>query len=99
MQIPAFADHGNGGRGRFEQGTNAGVILDGIAGTTGASKSNQFGVFERTVGKALEELGLFGIALREAAFDVIHTELIQFSGNQEFVLGRKTDAFGLHSIA
>jgi len=98
MQIPAFANHGTSGSAGFQQSLDAGVILYGITRPAGTAKGDQFGVFEGLLGQPLEKQGFFGIALRKTALDIIQTKFIEFAGNQKFVLDRKTNPFGLHSI-
>ena len=98
MQIPGLPHNRDHRCLRISQGAHADIISGRTSSTTSHSKSNDLGMLKRQLARSQEILGVFWIRKRIAPFDVIHTDLIQLGGNQQFILQREIDPFTLAAI-
>jgi hypothetical protein len=55
-------------------------------------------VFELQIARAGEEFLVFGIGAGPSAFNVVDTELVQFLGDEDFVIDRERDGFALRAV-
>jgi hypothetical protein len=52
----------------------------------------------QVVAGALEKVLIFRIGTRPSALNVVNTDLVQFAGNEDFVIDRKRDGFALRAV-
>ena len=99
MQRRRLADQRHDWRAGVQQGTNVGVVLDAYPGTTRGAEGRDRRLLPSFVARAPEELRIFGIRARPAAFDEMDAEQIKLVCDLELILDREGDPFTLCSIA
>ena len=86
-------------RAGFHQRPHVAVLFHRVLGETRAAERGQLGVPQIELSRARKEVLVLGIAPRPAAFDVIDAQLVQFLGNDQFVLNGKRDGLALRPVA
>ena len=98
VEVPALAEDGDDGGSGVEELADVAVLFDGVLGEAGAAECGEFGVAQREFAGAREELLVFGVAAGPAAFNVINSEVVEFLGNEEFVLHGERDGLALRAV-
>ncbi|MNH96033.1 hypothetical protein D3C73_486920 [compost metagenome] len=63
----------------------------------GAAECGDFGMQMQFL-DSFEKLNVLVIAPRDATFNIMHTQIIEFLGNLQLVICRQTDAFTLGAV-
>src|SRR5579862_4111413 len=98
MQIPAFAEDGDNGGTGVGQLADIAVLFDRVLCEASGSERGELGVFEFEITSSGEEVPVFGIGAGPSAFNVVDTKLVEFVGNEDFVLDRERDGFALRAV-
>ena len=98
MEVPALAEDGDDGGSGIDQLTDVAVFLNGILREARGSEGCELCMLQLQTARLLEEFFVFGIGTRPSAFNVVNTELIEFPGNEDFVIDRERDGFALRAV-
>ncbi|MNO75704.1 hypothetical protein D3C76_667610 [compost metagenome] len=72
------------------------MLGDGIL-AAGAAECGDFGMQMQFL-NSFEKLNVLVVAPRDATFNIVHTQIIEFLGNLQLVIRRQTDAFTLGAV-
>ncbi len=99
VQVPRLTENRRHRSAGFHQRPHVAILRHAVLGETGRAKRRQPGVFQMQIARALEELLVFRVRSRPAAFDVIDAQLVQFLCDDQLVVHRKGNRFPLRPIA
>ena len=82
------------------QRLHAAILFYRVAGEAGGAEGGELGVFEMQFGfGAGEEVFVLGVGAGPTAFDIVDAQLVEFLGDEEFVVDGEGDGFALGAVA
>ena len=98
MEIPALAEDRDDRGSGVDQLADVAVFFNGVFREARGPEGGQLCVLQFQTARLFEELFVFGIGAGPSAFNVIDTELIEFPGNEHFVIDGEGDGFALRAV-
>ena len=98
VQVPGLPEDRHHRRAGFDQRLQILVVGHAVARVAGAAKRREFGVLQFQFPRALEKGHVLGIRAGPAAFDVVHSQFVEFPGDVELVFQGKRDVFALRAV-
>src|SRR5205823_1793286 len=98
VQVPALAEDGDDRGSGVDQLTDVAVFLNGVLREARGSEGAEPGMLQLETTRLLEEFLVSGIGAGPSAFNVVNTELVQFPGNEHFVIDGERDSFALRAV-
>ena len=97
VEVPAFGDEADGGRGCVEDFGEVGVVFGGSSWSFCHSEGGEAGCFE--FWGFMEEGGIGGVCAWVSAFYVVYSEVVEHFGDGIFFLDAEVHAVGLLAVA
>jgi hypothetical protein len=98
MQGPAFSKDGDGRRIGGDQCLQVGIVGGPDVGFARGTEGRDAGLFKFFQLGQFEKPGIPIIGTGPSPFDIVDAEGIQFFGDPDLLLGRKTDVFALGAV-
>ena len=99
MEIPGFAEDGDGIRLGLDQGDDVIVFIRGDFCPAGGTEGSDLGLFELFFLDVLEKGDILGITARPTPFNIVDPQFIKLMGDTDLVLNQKRDILRLGSVA
>ncbi|MNN50257.1 hypothetical protein D3C81_1648330 [compost metagenome] len=97
VKVPGLADQGRCRNASVDHSLQIVIMLGHRVFAPGAAECCDFGI-QMELLDSFEKLNVFIVASRDATFNIVHTQIIEFLGNLQLVIRRQTDAFTLGAV-